>query len=302
MTPPEIITKILNAKSIREVFTDLTDYKPEFKRYITAIHTDHCKEPGAREATDKLLAYKEELEKGFTFKDDNGEVRYRGNTITITGEEKALLWSYNNFQLLRNLPNEEVFHRYLPTGGKLSGIPNVSTKKEENLTTFYETMDRVIALNALPVMEQKHVNWILSRLLEFSALLNQLGYVHAGLTLDSVFIMPELHGIIVPTFYHLTRIEQKLNTVSGKYKNFYPGEAFTNKKAIPKIDLEMCTRIAIYLLGDKSGIGNVLKATHNQDMITFLQRSHTDPVLCYNQYRLLLSKLVNVKEFHPLNI
>lgn len=132
------------------------------------------------------------------------------------------------------------------------------------------------------------MNWIYSRILEFAGWINQTGYVHAGFTPDSIYTVPETHGIQVISFYHMTKIDDKLKTISGKYAPLYPASVFKNKNAYPGIDIDLAKKIAITLLGDKSGAGTRLRASHNSSLINYLQTLDSDPIESYYKYRKLL--------------
>jgi serine/threonine protein kinase len=168
-----------------------------------------------------------------------------------------------------------------------------------------DTYELVFAKRAIPLggltLPQEHVNWVLSRLLEYTAYLAQVDFVHCGLMPENVFIVPENHGIIIISFYHLTRIGSTVKTISAKYKDWYPPELLQTKLATSGVDLEMVKKIAIYLLGDQSGAGVKLRKTHNADFINFLIKRHDDPYNTYKEYRELLKNNFESK-FHVLNI
>ena len=126
----------------------------------------------------------------------------------------------------------------------------------------------------------------------------QEGYVHCGINPESVFIVPETHGIIITSFYHLSLDDGRLRTISAKYQNWYPTEIFKEKRAKSIIDLELCKRTAAYLLGDKSGLGIKLKKTHNKDFINFLLNSHSNAFECYQAYRKMLKRNFEEKYHH----
>ena len=66
-------------------------------------------------------------------------------------------------------------------------------------------------------LDEKHVRWVLNRMLEFSAWMESIKLIHGGINPDSVLIMPEPHGIQVISFYHLTKLGNKMRTIPGKY-------------------------------------------------------------------------------------
>lgn len=291
MSTEELIRKLLAAKKPEDIFT-FGHYKKEFDIYLKMIHPDVCTLDEAQEATIKLTSLKKQFEKGETYTDDAGAIHFNGYFATFGGDKPLLELSLTNYQKLANLRTEssEHFKRYLP--------PNLTFVNDLLRIDFKE---RALPLQHLQ-LPQEHVNWILSRLLEFSAWLNQEGYCHAGINPDSIFVVPETHGIICTSFYHLTKVGNNLSTISAKHKHWYPAHLFTSKTATPDIDLELAKRLAIYLLGDKSGNGVLLKKTHNEEFIDFLIKHHSDPYDTYQVYRSLLKKLFGPAKFHPLEL
>jgi hypothetical protein len=159
---------------------------------------------------------------------------------------------------------------------------------------------RAIPLSGLQ-LPQEHVNWVLNRLLEYIAYLSQSGFVHGGLNPESVFIVPENHGIQVVSFYHLARKDRRIHTVSGRYMNWYPAQVVKTKTASPVTDLECAKRIAAYLLGDGSGNAVKFRKTHNEDFINFLLTQHDNAYQCLTQYQQLLRRNFKTR-FYSLTI
>ena len=290
MSPQELIDKINNASHLGEVL-ELTDWKKQYGEMARLLHPDLCNIAGAADAFARLNALKEGWEKGYRFSDDAGAVRAQNTTITFVGDPKLLLQSYRNYGYLKSLRHlaAQHFHRYLPESMVLDG---------EVLTL--QLCHRAAPLTGL-TLQQGHTNWILSRLLEFSTWLAQEGWTHCGINPESVLVVPETHGIILSSFYHLTPLEGAVKTISAKYKRWYPNALFVDKKAVPMIDLELSKRTIATLLGDPSGMGIKLQKTHNPAMIDFLLTAHTDAFECYDKYRKLLDKHFP-KKFLPLNL
>lgn len=293
MTDSELIEKLLTSENYIYIFPKLDSWKDEYNNYAHLIHPDKCKHPKASEAMIKLNKFKDELELGKKHKDDAGIISYTHLGFEIIGNKDLLRKSFQNYSLLLLLKDKasENFKRYIPVSG------DIISENEYK----YDFSRRAVPISSLENLKQEHVNWILSRLLEFSAWINQIGYCHAGLNPDSVYIVPENHGIIVTSFYHFTKLDKKLTTVSGKYSHFYPSNVFENKIATSNIDIELSKKIAIYLLGDKSGTGNKLRKTHNTEILDFIKKQHHDTHECYRQYRELLKKHFK-SQFIELNI
>jgi len=288
----DIINKINRSKSFVEVFNDLNNWLSEYKQFAKQIHPDICSEAGAKDALAKLNSYKEELEKGKSHIDDAGTVTYTILKTSIVGAKPILDFSLSNFNKLLSFKDKMDldFQRYIPKSAILeSGDPSTLT---------FNFALRAIPLSSLGTLPQEHVNWILSRMLEFIAYIHKKGYVHAGINPDSVYVEPINHGINVMSFYHMTTLDKKMGTASGKWLYMYPDHVKKDKIAKADIDIELCKRTAIYLLGDKSGIGNVLRKTHSIPFIDFCQKKHTDPVQAFLDYRAMLEKNFE-KKFIP---
>ena len=287
----DTIEKIKSGKSYIDAFSDLNNWLNEYKKMAKLIHPDICKELGAKEALTILNQYKEELEKGKTYKDDAGQITYKINSISIEGMKPILETSLNNYTKLMSFKEKMDidFQRYIPKSAILTS----------NLE--FTTMLRTIPLSSIDSLPQVHVNWILSRMLEFIAYIHKKGYVHAGINPDSVYIEPINHGINVMSFYHMSEVNKKISTASGKWLYMYPEHIKKDKIAKPDIDIDLCKRTAIWLLGDKSGIGNSLRKTHSIPFLDFCQQKHTDPVKAFFDYRTMLEKNFE-KKFIPLHI
>lgn len=296
-TTRDLIDKINKSRTYTEVFCDITNWITEYKNYAKLIHPDVCKESGAKEAITKLNSYREELHKGKSHIDDAGKVIYSINKCTIIAEKIILNNSKRWFDKLISYKEKMDidFQRYIPKTMTLGEEADISHYLGVTLTK------RAVPLSSLGVLPQEHVNWILSRMLEFVAYMHKKGLVHAGINPNSVYVEPQNHGINVISFYHTTEINKKLTTASGLFINFYPDHVKTTKIATPDVDIELCKRTAIYMLGDKSGIGTSLRKTHNTAFLDFINKPHTDSVEAYLEYRKMIDNNFE-RKFVPLTV
>lgn len=294
MTTDIIIEQIQASITPGQLFEDLSSWKEKYRSWAKIIHPDVCSHPLSKTAFAKLNTFKDNLENGETYSDEACKINYKLNECTYTGDKIVIARSLNNYNYLRSFKDEASihFHKYLPTTCELIN----------DTTLIYKYPKRALPISSIKTLEQKHANWVLSRLLEFCGWLNQIGVCHAGITPDSIYIVPEEHGIICTSFYHVTQLDQRLRTISGKYSGFYPSTVLETKLAKSNIDIALSKRTAIYLLGDASGNGTVLRKTHNEEIIDYLQIPEYDPLLSYSSYRTLLKKHFNTKEFHKLTI
>jgi len=295
MTDRELIALIQKATKPSDIFPD--DWKKLYRDYCKLIHPDYHPDSLAAEAMAKMNYYKDILENGTKYTDEAGDFRVFEKKIeyeVTDANRKLLSKSVSNYNLLKSKHDKasESFHRYLPESMVL---------EKDKLTINLK--DRSVPLTGQK-LEQKHVNWLFSRMFEFVLWLRQINYSHMGLNPTTVFVVPETHGIIVISFYHMTILAKKAETISAKYKMWYPTTLFTEKVATPDIDLELCKKIALYLLGDRSAAGTKLKMNKvdiNQEVLTFLLTKHENNVDEFKQYRKILENNFE-KKFYLLNL
>jgi hypothetical protein len=295
MTDRELIDKLIKSNKPSDIFPD--DWKKLYRDYCKLIHPDYHPNSLAAEAMAKMNNYKDILENGTKFTDESGDFRVfekKIEYIVTDANRKLITKSVNNYKQLMAKTDKasESFHRYLPESMVL----------EKNKLTI-NLKNRSVPLTGQK-LKQIHVNWLFSRMFEFVLWLRQISYSHMGLNPTTVFVVPETHGIIIISFYHMTTLFKKAETISAKYKMWYPTTLFSEKIATPDIDLELCKKIALYLLGDKSAAGTKLKMDKvnvNQNILTFLLTKHKNHVDEYKQYREILAKNFE-KKFYLLNL
>jgi hypothetical protein len=294
MTDIELIDLIQKSNKPVDLFKG--DWKPVYRTYSRLIHPDTCKHPDAPDAMSKMNMYKDLLENGTTLVDEQGDFKVFDDHLlyVITDNNRELIRkSFENFKILKSKTDKSsvAFHRYLPESMRLS-------KKELQI----RFKDRSVPLTHQE-LPQVHINWLFSRMFEFILWLKQIGYVHMGLNPTTVFVVPETHGVIITNFYHMTPIGDKVDTISARYKMWYPHTLFSKKIATSDIDLELSKKIALYLLGDRSAAGTFLRRNPdvNQNVLNFLLTKHQNELDEYKLYREILEKNFE-KKFYPLSL
>lgn len=294
MTDIEVIDLVLKSNKPQDIFNG--DWKTTYKSYSRLIHPDMCSQPNASDAMAKMNYYKDLLEYGVQYRDETGDFRLFEKKIVyqVTDENRMLLnISYNNYKILKAKTDKASvgFHRYLPE--------SIVMEKDQLVINL---KDRAVLLTGQK-LPQIHVNWLFSRMFEIVLWFRNIGYAHMGMNPTTVLVVPETHGIIITSFYHMTGLGKKANTISARYKMWYPTTLFTKKIATQDIDLELCKKIALYLLGDRSAAGTKLKRDKdvNQEVLTFLLTKHQCEVEDYSHYREILEKNFE-RKFYPLNL
>jgi len=295
MTDLELIEKITKSTKPSDVFSD--DWKKEYLRFSKLVHPDTCTHPKASDAMAIINHYKDVIEDGIGYIDEAGAFRVFEKRIEYeinSTNKKLITKSFENYKKLKSLHDESSkhFHFYLPEEMLL-----------EKNKLIIKLKDRAIPLTGQK-LPQVHINWIFSRMFEFVLWLKQVGYSHLGLNPTTVFVVPETHGIIIISFYHMTGLNKKASTISAKYKMWYPTNLFINKRATPDIDLELSKKIALYLLGDRSAAGTKLKMDKiniNQNVLEFFLTKHANNFEEFDKYRKILEKNFE-KKFYLLSL
>jgi hypothetical protein len=292
------ISRILSATWFPDICKNQDDYKVLAKY----LHPDINKEADAVAAFTHLNQLKSDFIKGYAFQDESGE--YRSNYLEHrwTGNKTMLRESKANYDKIVSVAGSnfddkslEHFRQYIPS----------NLDFEEN-TLLYRSKRKTIPLSKVIQLlpepgKDKHVNWVFSRMIEFVSMMEALGITHAGLNPDSVFVVPETHAIKVVGFYHVC--VDKVKTISGKYKNYYPSRMFDTKEAGSYIDIHLAKKTAICALGDLSGGGVRLRSDKNvnPNVLNYLLTADTNAFVSMRQWREILNKNY-IKEFVELTI
>ena len=255
------------------------------------IHPDHCKHPDASSAFSHLSELKESYLNGLGYSDEAGPFVVKGQEIIFEGDPTVLAVSLDNYQRLKSRTDSTScnFHRYMPASMEI---------KDGKLHAQLE--HRAIPLSNIDLGDNapNHVRWILSRLLEYCMWLESIDVSHAGITPESILVVPETHGIIVASFYHMVPTGAPMRSAAGRYQHWYPASVFSTKCATPGMDIMMAKKLAICLLGDPSGNGVRLKTTHEPHFINFLMENSDDAYETYTRYRELLDSTYGIKYHH----
>jgi hypothetical protein len=298
MDTQNLINQILKATIAEDIFTR-ANFKKEYLYLLKMIHPDVCSLPKAHEAVQRLIQFKSEMEAALRIEDDAGFMHILDDfTVAFSGDKVVLQKSLNNYRILMNRTDvaSNHFKKYLPSEMFFEN-DKLIVRSNFKMTPLPILSGSAISKKTIP---QHHVTWITSRLLEFISWIQQIGYCHAGINPESVAVAPDTHGIVCLSFYHLQPLGSRLQTLSGRYQNWYPSVVFDEKKAISYIDTSLVQRTAIYLLGDSSGNGIKLKRTHNEALIDFLTQPHHDTFSTYDKFRKLLRLEFGKPTFHPM--
>ena len=116
--------------------------------------------------------------------------------------------------------------------------------------------------------------WIISRMFDFSMMLHVNQMVGNGFSMSTCFVHLKDHRMTdLTSFFYATPISGKLHALNADAIDFYPHDCLTKKQADPKCDVALIKRLGIQLLGDPSGVGNILSKDPEipEPILKFLQ-------------------------------
>ena len=283
-------------------YPDICKSQEDYKILVKILHPDVNSDVDAIAAFTHLNDLKNSFIKGYDFFDDAGQ--YSSNYLEHRwmGDRALLRISKLNYDKIVHLAKNNFddksfchFMQYIPSNFGFEDDVLVYRSKNKCIP-----LSKVMRL--IPESEKcEHVNWIFSRLIEFVTMLESLGVTHAGINPDSIFILPDTHGIKVTSFYHVCT--GKIKTISSKYKNYYPTQLFDTKNVGSYIDICLAKKTAICCLGDISGSGVRLRmdSNINQNVLNYLLTADSDAFLSMRRWRETLDNNY-VKRFVELKI
>lgn len=110
-----------------------------------------------------------------------------------------------------------------------------------------------LVLRALGSVDPRHVAWMISRLSSICCFLEYNGLVHNGITLDSCFVSPKYHSILLlGGWWYAIASGEKMVGTTGEIYDLMPVTAKTSKTADAKTDLESVKLIGRQLFNEKS--------------------------------------------------
>jgi len=222
--------------------------------------------------------------------------------------EKQFASYYNNYKNVVNsikYPNDSVkndMERFFPkinlefqTGSHFV----MQVGKEDNIFSLID-----IHRFYKNEVSDKHVAWILSRLYNLECLLDYNQLSHNALTIESLFICPEHHGIFLfGGWWFATKEKDKLSAVPRKVYNLIPYNSKTSATATREIDLEAIKLVARQLLGDEYGsriLSNKSISTPIKEWV--LGKSTKSALTEYQQWNKTLDKAYGKRVFIVMDI
>lgn len=287
-----------------QLFTgDKDTASKEYRKLCSQWHTD--RNPDADPA---VIAHINVLYDHAVAKLDKGEWEIPGELLIETTDGKTFKFKYkskrendvgvtyvsDNFVMF--FVTKDNADLYAIAKKQISGLRYANDKMREEMEKFlpkihaeHETTDHyIMVMKKTPdvfllrdvldffdgKMDPKHAAWIISRLYNICCYLKYAGIVHAGISIDSVFISPQHHSaILMGNWWFSAKAESKMIALPAFTAKMINPDIITEKKAISKIDLEMVKAVGRLLLGDAHGSKLLMDKTIPASLITWLRTS-----------------------------
>lgn len=142
----------------------------------------------------------------------------------------------------------------------------------------------------------RDVAWIFRRMLVAVGNAHDIGLVNSAITMDTLYIQPEQHGVVLSDWQYSVDEGQTLRAVPPKWKIYYP-EIYLNKaKVTPSLDINMCAQVANMLLGkdEPKQFRTFFKVCSKEKTL--------DASTLLREFDILLERLYGKPKFHPFTL
>lgn len=208
----------------------------------------------------------------------------------------------NGFQYAHDEMRKE-FSRYVPTD-----ITTFETNDEELGIVVHKSSDLLLLRDVLNhyngQMPDRHVAWIISRLLNIVCYIEYNGITHNGISLDTFFISPPLHGgALLGGWWYSVPTGSKMIGTSQDILALMSPESQRNKISSIYTDLECVRSIGRELLGDKNGTRLLTMKAAPDPFIQWLRgTSLGNPKGTYKRWNEVLTESYGPRQFVALDI
>jgi hypothetical protein len=142
----------------------------------------------------------------------------------------------------------------------------------------------------------RDIAWIFKRMLIAVGNAHDIGLVHGSPTLDTFWVHPELHGIVLSDWQYSVQSGEPLKAVSPDFKNDYPGYVFDKENVDYGLDIYLCAKTAQRLM--RKDAPSQLNAFFKACML----RKPLEAKYLLNEFDLLLRRIYGEPKFNPFTL
>jgi len=188
----------------------------------------------------------------------------------------------------------KVIHYYLTKDGKYVII---EIEKTNDLLPLSEILKHYNG-----IIPHKHVAWIMSRLNNLICYLQWSGLAHNGISLDTCFISPMYHSVVVyGGWWYARPLGESLKATSKDVYDIIPFSVKNKKVSSILTDIESVKALGRQLLGDRSGYR--MDNTTPKSFTDFLSKTNAkNGFENYNNWSKVLHESYGVRKFIPMEI
>ena len=145
-------------------------------------------------------------------------------------------------------------------------------------------------------IDGKDVAWIFRRMLVALGNTHDIGLVHGAPNLDSIFIHPEQHGVVLSGWQYSVARGEPLRAVPAEFKDYYSESALNKEIVDYELDLAIAAKIARRLLAENQPVA--MKAFFNGCQVAKLPPAS----LLLAEFDELLERLYGKRSFHKFTM
>lgn len=221
--------------------------------------------------------------------------------ILITSNPGDTDLAENHISKVRQLQEEvpEEFRGFYPSivevfkhnDGSVNRVGAVQTF-HEGLAPFSEILTRYP--NGI---SGRDVAWMFRRMLVAVGNAHEIGIVHGAVNLDSLYVHPEKHGVVLSDWQYSVNKGQKLKAVPPKFKSEYPEKFLKGEPVSELLDIIGCAQAASALLadGEPTRMKNFFRACNSLS-------PRIDASRLLAEFDALLKGVYGTPKFHPFTL
>lgn len=139
----------------------------------------------------------------------------------------------------------------------------------------------------------RDIGWIFKRVFMVLGMAHDLDIIHAGVSLDSFYIHPEEHGIILNDWQYSQKSGNVLSAVP--FTDSYPQKFLDKSPVTPDLDLLLTSKIALELYNNDDW-----RITRFFNLLG--KSSGKNGAFWFNEFNWILEKVYGKPKFHPFTL
>lgn len=142
----------------------------------------------------------------------------------------------------------------------------------------------------------RDMGWIFRRMLTAVGNAHDAGIIHGAVSLDSLLIHPEQHGLMLTDWQYSVPVDGTLRAVPKALRDDYPDTALSGDPVNHSLDINLCAKVALRLLAadQPSAMRTFFKVCSNPKTLS--------ASVLLREFDILLARLYGPPKFHPFTL